>query len=197
MQQFPMPPAGYVTYAIFSLPHSMPGATQIKFARVDARDFTTLDIPPKAFKLYFSDIPKQPRNPDDPFADEINPGADIYIAREIISADELRNRLLAEGVLKSLGTIPVTRDADGKITDDVLRHTTWLSKSNSAAWHAVGRNGEYLQIRAGQGITVIDENKNVMMAPHETEPRAFTSAPPAPPPPVLRVKKPRDSRFKL
>lgn len=195
MLQFPSPPAGYVTYAVFSLPHSMPNATRIKFARVEARDFTTLDIPDTAFKLYFSDIPKQPRNPDDPFAEEINPSPEIYIAREVISADELRQRLLKDGVLKSLGSIPATRDAKGNLTDDVVRHATWLSKSNSAPWHAVGVNGEYLPIRPGHRVTVIDVHKNILMADGDTAPRSAADIAAAKL--RLRTKRPSDGRFKL
>lgn len=197
MLQFPQPPSGHVTYAVFTVPSTcIPGGEVLVVETSSARDVATLVFPPDAFSFYFCDaLPRDQVENGDVLRYETNIGPTFYIAREVISAEEMRTRLLAAGVLKSVGSIPATRGPDGKLTDDVVRHAVWLSKSESAPWHAVGRGGQYLPVYTGHNITVIDENKNVLMGPHDSAPRIIPA--PAPPPVRTRVTPPADKRYKL
>lgn len=197
MLQFPQPPDGHITYAVFTVASTRIPAGEVRIVETSpARDLALLDIPPDANSFYFCDAPPRDQAQDgDALRFENNLSPTIYIAREVISADEMRARLLASGTLKSLGSIPATRDQQGNLTPDVVRHAVWLSKSNSAPWHAVGRNGEFMPVRAGHNNTVIDENKNILMGPQDLAPRIAQNVPAraprrtAPPPP--------DNRFKL
>ncbi len=197
MLQFTQPQSGHVTYAVFTVPSTRVPGGEVRIVETSsARDLATLDLPPDAFSFYFCDaLPRDQAEGGDVLRYETNLGPTVYIAREVISADEMRTRLLAAGVLKSSASIPATRGPDGKLTDDVVRHAVWLSKSNSAPWHAVGRGGQYLPVYAGHNITVIDENKNVLMGPHDSAPRII----PAPAPLAVRKRatQPADKRYKL
>lgn len=197
MLQFPQPPDGHITYAVFTVASTRIPAGEVRIVETNAaRDIALLDIPPDASSFYFCDAPPRHQADDgDVLRFENNLSPTIYIAREIISADEMRARLLASGTLKSLGSIPATRDGDGNLTPDVVRHAVWLSKSNSAPWHAVGRGGEYMPIRTGHNTTVIDENKNILMGPQDLAPRALL--PQATAAPRRNVTPPPDNRFKL
>lgn len=190
--QFPPPPAGHLTYAVFTVPRrSSPTGNMIDVRIVDsARDITTLDIPRNASSFYFCDAPAKENSPQgDVLRGETNLSPPVFIASEVISGDDMRQRLLAKGVLKSLKPIRAIRGKDGKLSADVVRHAVWLSKSNSAPWHAVGRSGEYLPVRAGRNITVIDQHKNILMGPHDTVPRLAHTP--------VTIPRPSDRRFKF
>lgn len=182
-------PAGYVTYAVFTVPSpNIPGGA-VRLQPVQSRAVETLDIPADASAFYFCDAPANLR---DPLRSEINISTTCFIAREIITAEQLRARLLASGVLKSLGPIPATRDAQGNLTEDVVRHAVWLSKCNSADYHAVGRNGEISPLRRGQRFSVIAPDRRVLLHWRDDVPRRLnTPQRPAPKPPADR------KRFKL
>lgn len=155
-----------------------------------SREIAALDIPDKASEMYFCDIPAEDAGKgNDLLHNETNVGKPIYIASDIISAHELRQRLLASGTLKSLNPLPVIRNQDGSLNEAFARHAVWLAKSNRAAWHVVGRNGEYLPVIAGRGIIVIDAAKNILMGAHDTMPRRLMPGP--------RITPPSDRRFKL
>lgn len=182
-------PAGYVTYAVFTVASpSLPGGA-VRLQAVNSRAVDTLDIPADATAFYFCDAPANVR---DPLRAETNVSTTCFVAQEIITADQLRARLLAAGVLKSLGPIPATRDAAGNLTDDVIRHAVWLSKCNSAEYHAVGRRGEISPLRTGQRFSVIAPDRRVLLHWREDKPRRLnTPQRPAPKPPADR------KRFKL
>lgn len=190
--QFPPPPAGHLTYAVFTVPkRSSPTGSSIAIRVVDgARDIATLDIPRNASSFYFCDAPAKENSPQgDVLRGETNLSPPVFIALEVISADEMRQRLLDKGVLKSLKPIRAIRDKNGKLEADVVRHAVWLSKTNSAPWHAVGRTGEYMPVRAGRNITVIDKHKNILMGPHDSAPRMAQTP--------VSVPRPADRRFKF
>ena len=197
MLQFPQPPLTHTTYAVFSVPSAQIPGGGVHIVEVGKeRDIAALDIPVDAFRVYFCDaLPRDQAEDGDILRYETNLSPYIYIAREVISGDEMRQRLLDKGVIKSLNPIHPTRDENGNLTGNVVRHAVWLTKSRSADWHAVGRGGEYLPIYAGHNITVIDADKNILMDAHEIKPRTKEA-----PPQIaakLRIKRPPDNRFKL
>lgn len=179
-------PAGYVTYAVFTVPSpNIPGGA-VRLQTVASRAVETLDIPADATAFYFCDAPANVR---DPLRSEMNVSTTCFIAKEIITADQLRARLLAAGVLKSLGPIPATRDAQGNLTEDVVRHAVWLSKCNSAAHHAVGRQGQISPLRPGQRFSVITPERRVLLHWREDTPRQLrVPQPPTPPRPADRKR---------
>ena len=190
--QFPPPPASHLTYAVFTVARrrSPTGSSIVIRVVGSARDIAALDIPRHASTFYFCDAPAKENSPQgDVLRGETNLSPPVFIATEVISADEMRKRLLAQGVLKSLKPIRAIRNKSGKLSADVVRHAVWLSKTNSAPWHAIGRSGEYMPVRAGRNITVIDQHKNILMGPHDAVPRLAHTP--------VTIPHPKDRRFKL
>ena len=103
MLQFPQPPSGHVTYAVFTVPSTcIPGGEVLVVETSSARDVATLVFPPDAFSFYFCDaLPRDQVENGDVLRYETNIGPTFYIAREVISAEEMRTRLLAAGVLNT------------------------------------------------------------------------------------------------
>ncbi len=186
MYQFPQPPDGHVTYAVFltyTNENIITRAQQVP----PARDLATLPLPADACTVYFCDAPPMDGDGAPPMQANISPS--VYIARDIISAAELIARLKAKGVT---GDKAPLRDDDGMPCGGTLKELRYMNDSGQAPWYAIGRKGEPLPIFSGHGITVIDADKNILMAPSDTQPR-----PPVPPAPRLQVRPPHDARFKI
>lgn len=191
-------PDGFVTYAVFTRPSAIIPGGGVHLQPCDSRDITALNIPANAFQFYFCDAPPEnhPTMGRDPLGHETNLSTTIFVAREIISRDELQDRLLAKGVIKSREPIKAERDKDGKLKEHVVKHAVWLTKSNSAPWHAIGAGGEIMPIHTGHGITVIDHNKNILMDADDDMPRALQK--PTVAVPRITPPRPRDAkRYKL
>ena len=191
-------PDGFVTYAVFTRPSAIIPGGGVHLQQCDSRDIATLNIPSNAFEFYFCDAPpaNHPTLGRDPLGHETNLSTMIFVAREVISRDELQARLLAKGVIKSLDPIKAERDKDGKLKDFVVKHGVWLAKSKCAPWHAIGAGGEIMPVHTGHGIMVIDHDKNILMDVDADMPRALKK----PEAPIVRITppRPRDARrYKL
>lgn len=193
-------PAGYVTYAVFHF-RSGDAGRRAHLQQVATRDLSELSIPDNAYEFYFCDAPPHEiARHNDPLRDEVNISSACFIAREIISGEELRRRLKASGVLQGDHPVAARRDRDGNLHRDDIRHAVWLVKSKMSRYHAVTRDGrDYLHIGRDERNSVIDADKNIMMHWHESSPRMILAGvmPKPPPQSPLQIKQPRGRNFKL
>lgn len=182
-------PKGYATYVVFSVtaPKEHLGM-RIKLVRVDSRNLAELKIPKDAYEFYFCDGPANVR---DPLADETNLSRWYVVAKEIIPRDALRSRLIEKGVILENPPAKVERDKDGNLPRDIIRHSVWSHKADSAPWHAIARGGEIIPLTDHWKHIVIDAKKRVMIEWGDAKPRIADAALPDAPRPKPRAPEKR------
>jgi hypothetical protein len=184
---------GYTTYAVFSVPsEDIPGGG-VRLVPVAARDLSQLSLPDDSWRFYFCAAPDaETAVNNDPLRDEEDLSPYYLIADEILDADELRRRLIAQGVLQDPPPPPGRRDRDGLLRRDDLAHFIWTVKLAQAPFHAISPQGHATPIAPGHRYTVIDREKRILMGPEDASPRP----PPAQATPPY-YPRPRDRRYKL
>lgn len=146
------------TYVAFTLPRTGRLPSGLAVAEVESRDIQNLDIPEKASSFYFFDAPDAPEARRDPLGHESNPSPVYLVAKDIWPKERLKEHFAKS---KSFRRKAQDKTPAGKLTKGEIFRAVWEVKAESACHHAVGRNGEIMQIR--KGMVVIDENKRVLV----------------------------------